>query len=44
MEELKDYDGTAKALPVISLKPKRDKKPDRKSLVSSHKKSDAGEF
>jgi two-component system NtrC family response regulator len=36
MEELKDYDGTAKALPVIRQKPKMDKKPDRESLVSSH--------
>ncbi len=36
MEELTDYDGTAKALPVIRQKPKIDKKPDRASLVSSH--------
>lgn len=38
MEQLIDHEGTAKALSVIRQKPKMGKKPDRKSLVSSHKK------
>jgi CheY-like chemotaxis protein len=38
MEQIIDHKGSVKALPVIRQKPKMDKKPDRKSLVSSHKK------
>ena len=38
MEEQTHHDVSAKAMPVIRQKPKMDKKPDIKSLVSSHKK------
>lgn len=38
MQQLIDHEGTAKALPVIRQKSKMGKKPDRASLVSSHKK------
>ncbi len=36
MEELKDYDGTAKALPMIRQEPKMYEEPVSESLISSH--------